>query len=189
MDFRNKIYIAPLTTLGNLPFRRICVGLGADITCSEMALCGNLLNCQSSEWALVRRHPCEKLFGVQLTSGKIEDVGYVSELLRREFQVDFVDLNVGCPIDAIGRAGAGAGLLMKVGRLKRIATCMLDCLKDISLIVKLRTGDHENTTHRLIPQLQQLRGQSGSRIAAVTIHGRTKVARYTNTANWEYLLH
>lgn len=185
VDFHNKVYIAPLTTVGNLPFRRICIDLGADITCSEMSLCGNLMKYQSSEWALLRRHPCEKVFGVQLATGCIEDAGYVSELIRRELKVDFVDLNVGCPIDAIGRAGAGAGLLMKVGRLKRVASCMLDCLENITLMIKVRTGDHENTTHRLIPQLQKLRGKKGNRVNAVTIHGRTKIARYTNTADWE----
>ena len=150
-----------------------------------MSLCGNLMKCQSSEWALLRRHPSEKVFGVQLATGRIEDAGYVSELIRRELKVDFDDLNVGCPIDAIGRAGAGAGLLMKVGRLKRVASCMLDCLENITLMIKVRTGDHENTTHRLIPQLQKLRGKKGNRVNAVTIHGRTKIARYTNTADWE----
>lgn len=185
VDFRRKIYVAPLTTMGNLPFRRICVDMGADITCSEMALCGNLLKCQSSEWALVRRHPCEKIFGVQLASGKVDDAAYVSELLRRELHVDFVDFNVGCPMDALSRAGAGAGLLMKVGRLKRIATVMLDSLQNVSLMIKIRTGDHENTSHKLIPQLQQLQGKNGNRVTAVTIHGRTKIARYTNEADWE----
>ena len=186
IDFRNKLVVAPLTTVGNLPFRRICVEYGADVTYSEMVMTGSLLRGQASEWALVRRHPSEKLFGVQLATSKPEEATKVSELIRREMKVNFVDLNAGCPIDVLERMGAGASLLQRPGKLKRVLQAVLDAAETTPVLCKLRTGDKENTIAKLMPDFQRMKGRRGNRLNAVTIHGRTKQARYTKTADWRW---
>ncbi|KAF6755436.1 zinc finger dihydrouridine synthase [Ephemerocybe angulata] len=186
LDWKGKTYLAPLTTVGNLPFRRLCVKLGADITCGEMGLAPSFLAGSREEWSLVRRHPSERTFGVQVAGNKPQFLVPTAEVLAKEFPsgLDFVDLNCGCPIDLVFKAGSGSALLDAAGKLGRIIVGMQKALGAIPLTVKLRTGvkDGKNNAHKLMPRIAAEWGAS-----AMTLHGRTRQQRYTRLADWEYI--
>ncbi|XP_077246489.1 FMN-linked oxidoreductases superfamily protein [Tasmannia lanceolata] len=182
INFRGKLYLAPLTTVGNLPFRRVCKVLGADITCGEMAMCTNLLQGQASEWALLRRHSSEDLFGVQICGAHPDTVARTVDLVDSECTVDFFDINMGCPIDIVVNKGAGSSLLMKPMRMKNIILAARGTM-DKPLSVKVRTGYFEgrNRIDSLIADISQW-GAS-----ALTIHGRSRQQRYSKLADWDYI--
>ncbi|XP_012688386.2 tRNA-dihydrouridine(47) synthase [NAD(P)(+)]-like isoform X2 [Clupea harengus] len=182
VDFSDKLYLAPLTTCGNLPFRRVCKRFGADITCGEMAMCTNLLQGQTSEWALLKRHESEDLFGVQLEGCFPDTMTRCAELLNDNIDVDFVDINSGCPIDLVFKKGGGCGLMMRTNKFEQIVRGMNSVL-DVPLTVKIRTGVQEKTNiaHKLIPELKKW-GAS-----LITLHGRSREQRYTKSADWDYI--
>jgi hypothetical protein len=75
-----------------------------------MALSQQLLSGQNDEWALVRRHESEQNFGVQVAGGYPNIMVPTAEMIGRELKggVDFVDVNIGCPIDLVFNQGAGS---------------------------------------------------------------------------------
>lgn len=182
IDWRDKLYLSPLTTVGNLPFRRICKEFGADITCGEMALCQSMVKGAKQEWALAKRHISEDMFGVQICGNNAYLIAKVAQLVEENSKVDFIDLNLGCPIDLIYKKGGGCGLMHRLPILEtsvRSASTLLS----VPFTVKMRTGIYQDKkiAHTVMPQV------AAWGASLITLHGRSKEARYTRLADWEYI--
>jgi len=182
VDFKDKLYLAPLTTVGNLPYRRVCKRLGVDITCGEMAMSTNLLQGGQGEWALLRRHPSEDVFGVQICGGYPDSMSKVAELINAECNVDFIDINMGCPIDLVFKKGEGSALMGRLSKLEKVVRGMVE-VSNIPITIKMRTGIYENknTAHKVVPMIKEWG------VGAMALHGRTREQRYTKAADWEYI--
>lgn len=185
IDFSNKVYIAPLTTVGNLPFRRIMKRFGADITCGEMALAQCLLDGKASELALLKRHAEEDIFGVQIAAGFPDMYTRTMELVENHTVVDFVDLNLGCPLDLVCDKGSGASLML---RDKKFKECLHGITKVLScpVTIKMRIGWDEKKpfAHNLVSKIQRWQYPS---VGAIMIHGRSRLQRYSKAADWDYI--
>lgn len=182
IDWQNKLYLSPLTTVGNLPFRRICKEFGADITCGEMALCESLLKGFKQEWALVKRHESEDIFGAQICGNNAYSITKVAQLLEQNTELDFIDLNLGCPIDLIYKKGGGSGMMHRIPALEASVRSTSKLLS-IPFTAKIRTGVYQDKkiAHNIIPKLVDCG------VSLITLHGRSREARYTKLADWEYI--
>ncbi|CDO92154.1 unnamed protein product [Kluyveromyces dobzhanskii CBS 2104] len=186
LDLHHKKIVSPLTTVGNLPYRRLMRKLGADVTYSEMALAVPLIQGTNSEWALPKAH-CSEFpgFGVQIACSKTWQAAKAAEALAANVSgVSEINLNSGCPIDLLYRQGSGSALLDNPARMIRCLNGMNYVSNDIPVTVKIRTGTREghpialSITKRLVMETD---------VAAITLHGRTRQQRYTKSADWDYV--
>lgn len=186
VEFADKLYLAPLTTVGNLPFRRLCKKFLCDITCAEMSLCTSLLGGNPSEWSHLKRHESEDIFGIQITASHPEPTTKVVKVLNDHCEMDFIDFNCGCPTEWIYQTGAGAGLMNRPSKLRKMiaGACMVS---SVPITVKMRSGcsEDKNTAHNLLNSV--IRPFTSKYIGAVTIHGRSRQQRYTKLADWHYI--
>lgn len=158
-DFTGKLILSPLTTVGNLPFRRICKEMGADITCSEMACCIPLLKGLNQEWALTKRHESEDIFGIQLCGNNPNSIVQTAQLLQETVSMDYIDLNLGCPIELIYQNGGGSALMQRQNILELCVRGCSSLLYDVNIpfTVKMRTGVYadKSIAHHLMPLVEE----------------------------------
>ncbi|KAF2996579.1 tRNA-dihydrouridine synthase 3 [Neopestalotiopsis sp. 37M] len=213
---RETPVLAPLTTQGNLPFRRLCVELGAQVTYSEMALGMPLVQGNNSDWALMKAHESEIApprfsssdsivkgydnskdlkFGAQIAGNQPWVVIKATEALTKFLpHLRVVDINCGCPVDSVFQSGAGSALLDSPTKLERMIRGMNVVSGEVPITAKIRMGvrDNKPTALRLVERLslgdEDLRDRLGAPgCAAITLHGRSRQQRYTKSANWSYV--
>jgi tRNA-dihydrouridine synthase 3 len=130
---------------------------------------------------LLRHHPDETHFGIQLAGKKIEVMSEAA-VIAREAGARFIDLNFGCPIDLVVRRGSGAALMKKPGLLARIVEGVRQAV-DLPLSVKIRLGYSEDKINCV--HVAERAVEAGA--DAIVVHGRTRAQRYRLSARWDLI--
>jgi len=176
--FRGRLIMAPMTRGTDLPFRRLATEWGAEVCVGEMAYAHKVAKRDRAESALLRRHPSERFFGVQL-AGKNPEVMAEAARIAEASGADFVDVNLGCPIEEAVRRGFGAALLQRAARVGAIVSAMKAAVR-IPVTLKLRLGwSSDKPTFLKVAHAAQEAG-----VDAVTLHPRSRAQRYRRPADW-----
>ena len=177
--FDGGLVMAPMSRGTDLPFRRLAGEWGAGVCVGEMAYAHKVNSGGRTELALLRRHESERTFGVQL-AGKRPEVMAQAARTAEEGGADFVDVNLGCPIQDTVRRGFGAALLRRTSRVAAIVEAMKAAVS-IPVTIKLRTGwSSEKPTF-----LKIARAARDAGVDAITLHARSRNQRYRRAADWD----
>ena len=179
----SPLVLAPMAGVTDLAFRTICRELGAGYTITEMVSAKALCYQDQKTLPLMRLGEDEHPAGVQIFGSDLACMEEGAAIVREVAHPDIIDINMGCPVPKVANNGDGSGLLRDLDKACRVAEAVRKGAGEIPVTVKMRLGwDKGNIVCLELAQCLEDLG-----IAAITLHGRTKVQMYAGTANWDWI--
>ncbi len=174
-----NLILAPMASVTDLPFRKLCRRLGADLAVSEM------LHADTSLWG--SRKSLQRLnhddepgpIAVQILG---TDPARMAEAARLNVAngARIIDINMGCPAKKVCRVAAGSALLREPDRVKKILESVVKAVP-VPVTLKIRTG--WDRQHRNGVEIARIAENAG--IQALAVHGRTRDCGYSGNAEYQ----
>ena len=165
-----KYYLAPLADFTDAPFRLLCQRGGADGTYTEMVSAAALAHSHMPTRRLLELLPEEHSVACQIFGSNVNDIEYATKYITDLGRFTELNLNAGCPMRTVTRAGAGAKLLEEPAKIGRLLEVMV---ANTTLPVTLKTRLGPNLTHSNILEILSI-------AEAVGVRGLIVHARYTS---------
>lgn len=179
LTLRNRVLLAPLAGVSDVPFRRICQELGAGLTYVEMLSAVGIHHKNKRTLDMCRRHPAEEVLGVQVTGPSPELVERAVRFLE-PMPYDTVDLNMGCAVRKVIAGGSGSGILCDPERISATVRAAREATAR-PLSVKTRLG----VSRRAVSIEDTARRVACEGVDLFTVHGRTRDEQYGAPADRE----
>lgn len=180
-ETENNIFLAPMAGVTDMTFRRICRRYGAGMVYSEMVSAKGLHYRDRKTADLMRIAEDERPCAIQLFGSEPEIMAEAAAEAEKT-GTEIIDINMGCPTPKIVNNGDGSALMKNPGLMGEIVRAVSRAVT-IPVTVKIRMGWDENSINAL--EAAKILEESGA--AAVAVHGRTRKAFYSGTADWDII--
>lgn len=178
----NKLVLAPMAGITDLPFRTVCREMGAGLVCTEMVSAKALWFGDKKTSGLLRTGDDESPVAAQIFGSDPECMAFAAKKAIEISGADIIDINMGCPVGKIAKSGDGSGLMRTPDLARKI---IRDVVKSspVPVTVKMRKGWDEHSANVL--EFALMAQEEG--VAAITIHGRTRAQMYSGNADWDII--
>ncbi|MCL2167770.1 MAG: tRNA dihydrouridine synthase DusB [Lentimicrobiaceae bacterium] len=176
--YPKALFLAPMEEITDMPFRKICKSMGADVLTSEFVSSEALIRDVQKSFDKMTFDETERPFGIQIFGHDENSLVKAAQVAEVQHP-DFIDINWGCPVKKVVEKGAGAAILKDIHRMVSCTKAVVNAVK-LPVSVKTRLGWDMNDKP-IVTVAEQLQDIG---IQAITIHGRTRSQLYSGVADW-----
>lgn len=174
-------FLAPLAGISNLPFRLIVRSQGCALAYTEMISTNGLVRKTAKTYEYLKTCVDDRPLGAQIFGSDPEIMAEAAGIVANT-GVDLIDINMGCPVRKVIKAGAGAILMKEPALVARIVEKVKKAVK-IPVTTKIRSGWNNSS----INAVEIAKIVEGCGADAITVHARTADQGYSGHADWKII--
>ena len=185
VELSSPFILAPMAGVTNSAFRTICRECSKDslsLVHTEMISDKGILYKNKKTLDMLNFEEHEHPISVQLFGSEKESLLSAAKFVEENYDFDLIDINMGCPVNKVIKAGAGSALLKDINKIDEILDCLTKNLKT-SITIKIRAGwDLNEINCDKVAVVAEKRG-----VSALTIHSRVRSQLYRGSVNLAYV--
>jgi tRNA-dihydrouridine synthase B len=173
----NRVLLAPMSGVTDMPFRRLAASLGAGLVVSEMTASDDLVNGRP-----MSRLRCEATgIGPHVVQLAGCEAGWMAEGARiaEAAGAEIIDINMGCPARHVTGGQSGSALMRDLDHALKLIEATIAAVK-VPVTLKMRLGWDAASLNA--PELARRAEASG--VQMISVHGRTRCQFYKGEADW-----
>lgn len=178
VDIRNRVALAPMSGVTDLPFRMLAWRFGAGFVVTEMVASRELVGNAAESWARLKNSGIDPHI-VQLAGREAHWMAEAARIVEAN-GADIIDINMGCPAKKVTGGYSGSALMRDPDHALSLIEATVKAV-DVPVTLKMRLGWDENSINA--PLIARRAEEAG--VQAITIHGRTRMQFYNGKADWD----
>ena len=176
-----KVVLAPMAGVTSEGYRKYLNTFCVDVCVSEMVSDMGLIYQNKETESYVKYQKDGVLTGVQLFGAKPENLANAARrAIEINPEIDFFDVNMGCPVPKVTKTGAGSALMLNPKLCGEIIKA-IKSVTDKPVTAKIRLGYNEVNFLDVIKALEE------AGVDAIGIHARTRKELYMGEPHFDLL--
>jgi tRNA-dihydrouridine synthase B len=181
IELDNRVILAPMSGVSDMPYRRLAKSFGAGLVISEMIASHAMIHANRKTMKMASNCAEEFPMAVQLAGCEPAMMAEAARL-NADRGAAIIDINMGCPVKKVTNGHAGSSLM----RDEKLAASLIEATVkavDLPVTLKMRTGWDDAS--RNAPTLARIAEEAG--VKMITVHGRTRQQFYNGHADWAFI--
>lgn len=179
----SKVVLAPMAGVTSLAYRNFMEPFGVGLTVTEMVSDCGLIYENKKTLDYLKTTELERPIAIQLFGNDSETIIKAMEICEKANpNFDFFDINLGCPVPKVTKAGSGSALLKNPAKLRQMFEKICSSTTK-PVTAKIRLGWSDDS----INFLENIKALEEAGVAAIGIHARTTSQLYSGKARYELL--